>query len=495
MTTEVIRVLAADSTYRIKTTGGNGERAFHGPAGIVSLRVGNQKNAITIPTDPQGALALKPRNIKPDHVLSAWKVVAGQVERGAIAGRIILIGASAPGLVDLHQTPLGQRPGTEIEAQAIAQILSGDYLQRPDWATGLEILVAALLGAGAILMLPRLPPARGAALALAICGGLGGGCYLSFRFAGLLLDPIFPALCTTAVYLTATLDSFLVSERERLFVRRAFSQYLSPSLVRELVAHPERLKIGGERRILTIMFTDIAGFTSLTERLGPEMLAPIINRYFEGISDIVMNHGGMVNQFAGDAVLAFFNAPLDQPDHAARALACARAVDLFAEAFRVRESSPGAVFGQTRIGVHTGPAVVGNFGSFQRTQYGALGDSLNTASRIEQINKYFKTRICASEATIRQSLDKSNRPLGDIQFIGKKDYLTIYEVLQSGQELSPQVQAYCFVYEQLRQGRLEPAEHMFQRIEQQLPPDGPTTFHLERLRAGTGGHQIAMDRK
>jgi adenylate cyclase len=495
MIAEVVRTLTKDTTYRIKVAGGSGEPAFSTHTGIVSVQVGRPPRAVTIPTDANGALILKPREIATDHRVPAWQVIEGITDPKLLAGHIALIGASAPGLVDLHQTALGLQPGVEIEARAISQILAGDYLGRPDWMTGLELILAGSLGAILIYLLPMLGAPWGAFLVALAYLGLGASAYTAYSLGHRLFDPVYPGLCVAGTYLVVTMDSFRTVERERAFIRHAFSRYLSPTLVRELAANPARLRIGGERRMMSFILTDIAGFTALSEKLGPELLTPIINRYFDGASDIVMKHGGMVNQFAGDSILAFFNAPAEQPDHAARALACARDLDAFAEGFRRRESSDQAIFGVTRIGVHTGFAVVGNFGSSRRFQYGALGDTLNTTSRIEEINKYFSTRVCASELTVRSGGDMNVRPLGTVQFIGKKEYLEIFEVRHHGQESEDPLKTYRQAYQCLQQGESDEASRLFYLFDQEVPNDGPTRFHLARLNAGHRDHRIAMDRK
>jgi adenylate cyclase len=496
MVAEILRVLAGDSTYRVKTAGGNGESSLGTDSGIVALRVGQSPGtAFTIPTDATGAIPLRLGQFPRDNVIPAWRLLDGTADRRLIDGHIVLVGASASGLADLHQTALGLRPGTEIAAQALSQILDADYLRRPDWATGMELSLAFLLGGALILSLPKLDATRGAFLLLSWFAVLASVAYAAFRYGHWLFDPGYPALCLGGVYLMVTLDSFRTVERERAFIRRAFARYLSPALVAQLAADPKRLKIGGERRMMTFIFTDIAGFTPMTEKVGPERLAPVINRYFDGVSEVIMRHGGMVNQFVGDAVLAFFNAPTDQPDHAARALACARDLDRFAEQFRRRESVPPIDFGETRIGVHSGYAVVGNFGSSRRFHYGALGDTINVASRIEQLNKFFGTRICISDETLKLSGDQGARPLGEVQVLGTHRFLAIHELLQSEREEEDHVDLYRDAYELLRRGDIAAAAVLFTRAASLAPGDRPTQLHLKRLDEGHFDQRIVMDRK
>jgi adenylate cyclase len=246
---------------------------------------------------------------------------------------------------------------------------------------------------------------------------------------------------------------------------------------------------------MTFLFTDIAGFTGLSERLGPAALAPILNEYFDGACGVIFAAGGMVNEFIGDAILAFFNAPLDQPDHAERALAAARALDRFAEGFRRVQSARGIAFGATRIGVHTGSALVGNFGATQRFKYSALGDVVNTASRIEGLNKFFGTRACASQTTVAAAGDTRMRPVGSVTVSGKTEALTIFEILAVDEPDDAFLNRYRYAYLALEAGRLDEARARFEELQGMASADGPVAFHLERLRRNAGGTIIVMTEK
>jgi adenylate cyclase len=218
------------------------------------------------------------------------------------------------------------------------------------------------------------------------------------------------------------------AHRERRFIRNAFSHYLAPQLVEELVSNPDMLRLGGERREMSILFTDIAGFTGMSEALKPEELSELLNEYLEGVSDIVMNHHGVIDKFIGDAVVGLFGVPGAEPGHAAQALECAMAIDKFAEAFRKTRSSMG--LGETRIGVHTGIATVGNFGGRSRFDYTAIGDAMNTTARLESSNRAFGTRIAvsgdclvAAEPYLQSPLPL--QPIGDVVLKGKQETIFV----------------------------------------------------------------------
>ncbi|HIJ61174.1 MAG TPA: adenylate/guanylate cyclase domain-containing protein [Rhodospirillaceae bacterium] len=493
---ETIRAFNGESTYFVKTIGGSDEPAMGGGGGIMAVRVGQSAGSLSIPTDTSGALLLHLGRFPADQTISARRVLEGALSSGSLAGRVALVGTSASGLVDLRPSVLGVRPGVELEAQAVAQILAGDFIRRPDWMPGLEAGLAGLLGGALLLILPRLGILAGAAVgAVALAGVMAASWQLYARWQW-LLDPVPPALCAAGVYLTATLGAFLAVERERIFIRRAFSRYLAPALVNRLAADPGSLSLGGERRDMSFLFTDVTGFTAMAERFAPEILAPVLNRYFDGASAVIASHGGLVDQFAGDSILAFFNAPLDQPDHAARALACARDLDSFAEAFRGEQMAAGLPFGQTRIGVHSGPAVVGNFGSSNHFQYAAIGDTVNAAARLEELNKDFGTRVCVSAETLLRCDPGSAgaiRPLGLVRVKGKMDPLDVTELLQPDCYPDSFIRIYDQAYKGLQSGQTEQAVGLLRRFAVTFPGDGPVRFYLGRIAQGHRRLREAID--
>jgi len=236
---------------------------------------------------------------------------------------------------------------------------------------------------------------------------------------------------------TTTLRAYL-ARRDGRFIRDAFSQYLAPALVDELTRHPERLKVGGERKEMSFLFSDIAGFTGLSERLTPERLSSLLNGYLDGMSEIVLKHGGTIDKFIGDAVVALFGAPTAMDDHAMRAIRCAIEMDVFSERYRTENAD--VAMGITRIGVHSGDAIVGNFGGANRFDYTAMGDSMNIAARLEAANKHFGTRVAVSEASLSRAFpgparddlaldDATILPIGNVILKGKKQPVTIYTCL------------------------------------------------------------------
>ena len=272
------------------------------------------------------------------------------------------------------------------------------------------------------------------------------------------------------------------------------ARYFSPNLVQQLVESPEALNLDGERRELTFVFTDLADFTPLVETLSPSVIVPLLNEYLDQMTQIVFRHGGTVDKVVGDAVHAMFGAPLEQPDHVARAIACGMEMDEFSEAFRERKNAEEIPLGVTRIGVHTGPAIVGNFGGEQFFDYTAHGDAINTAARLENANKQFGTRICVSEKVVEQVKDFKGRSIGTIQLPGKTEELKVFEPLNGERANSPATQAYRDAFAKLEAS--DPgANQAFAAVVGKYGDDPLSTFHLKRTLAGESGVRIVLSSK
>jgi class 3 adenylate cyclase len=282
--------------------------------------------------------------------------------------------------------------------------------------------------------------------------------------------------------------------KQRKFVQGAFSRYVSPAVVKQLVDNPESLKISGVKRDLTFIFTDIAGFTTLSEKLSPEKLAEVLNAYLEGGCEIILRHSGTVDKFIGDAIMSIFNAPIEQADHVSRGVRCALELDAFAERFRIAQNAVGVPLGHTRLGVHSGPAVIGNFGSKFRMDFTALGDTVNTAARTEGVNKYFGTRICCTEAVVAQCPDLHFRPIGEVVLKGKLTGVVLYNPVSDKEALDPLHSQYLEVYNLLRTDNPNAKEAVFQ-LHHDYPYDPLTSFHFDRVNAGLVSSRVVMEDK
>ncbi|MDJ0956495.1 MAG: adenylate/guanylate cyclase domain-containing protein [Arenicellales bacterium] len=284
---------------------------------------------------------------------------------------------------------------------------------------------------------------------------------------------------------------------DRMKVRESLAhlrRYFSPNLAKQLTENPELLGVGGERREMSFVFTDLAGFTGLVEASRPDQIIPVLNEYLDGMTRIVWQREGTIDKVVGDAVHAMFGAPLDQPDHALRAVLCAFDMDRYSESFRAKMKERGTEVGITRIGVNTGIATVGNFGSELMFDYTAHGDAVNTAARLEGANKYFGTHIAVSEYTADLVDNFFGRPIGKLVLKGRSSGLKTFEPLSEAEYHSPNVQAYLEAYDSM--ANKDPvAEEKFRELLEIYPNDSLAQFHLDRLTAGETGDTVILTGK
>lgn len=403
---EALRIALGETTVFVRSSGGSGLPAFGARTGVESVRVGNT----VLPTDASGELWLRLTHFDPRRYISAHRVLEGDLDTKEVAGRDILIGTSAIGLLDLRATPLDASvPGVEIHAQALEQMLSGDHLSRPAYATGAELLFLLAVGAAVAALIYRFGPATAAGLGTLTILVIFGASWLAYERAGLLFDPVYPSLAVMLLYLACSLDSYVATERERHRVRSAFSHYVSAPLVEELARNPQSLKLGGETREVTVLFADVRGFTQISEGMSAEALIRFLNRLFTPLSDVILDERGTIDKFMGDAVMAFWNAPVRDPQHARNA--CAAALRMLAELDKLNAllaaeaASRGEPVRPVRIGIgiNTGACCVGNVGSPQRFDYSILGDVVNIASRLEETTKTYGLPVIVGERTAKMA--------------------------------------------------------------------------------------------
>ena len=487
-TAEMLRVLLEADGYEIRVEEAGVEGAL--PA-VEAVAVGG----LVIPTDEAGRMWLHFTRPEARRSISAWKVLAGAVSDGSLAGHVVAVGTSAAGLKDLRATPLDlAAAGVAVHATAVEQMLLGHFLERPAWVEPVELVYTLLLGLVLILLLRRLKALGCLALgALAVAAAAGSSWY-AYTEHRLLIDPVLPSFAALLVYMGGSLINFVRTEAERRRVRTAFGHYLAPAVVQQLLDDPDTLRLGGERRETTFLFTDVAGFTSLTEGLEPEVLVRLLNEYLDGICRIVLRHGGTIDKIVGDALHVMFNAPGDQPDHAERAIECALELDEFCHRFAAEQRALGVDFGATRIGINTGETVVGNFGGTTRFDYTAHGDAINTAARLESVNKYFDTRVCVSETTLAHCAYPHHRPIGRLVLKGKSEGLGAYELLTASRRQAPEIVEYTKAY-RLVESCDPAAGKVFAKLAERYPDDGLIAFYAIRLEAGMTGATIRLSGK
>ncbi|CAN1722292.1 adenylate cyclase [Hyphomicrobium sp. 1Nfss2.1] len=420
---EALRIGMGESTVFVRSSGGSSVGAFGQRTGIEHVRVGK----IVLPTEADGELWLRFSRPDPRRYISAHTILDGTYEPANIKGRDILIGTSAVGLLDLRATPLDTAvPGVEVHAQALEQMLSGEHLVRPPFALGLELVYLVGVGAALAWLIGRL-----GATGAAVVGGAAillvfAGSWLAFKNTGYLLDPVYPSLAILLVYLAVSLAGYVATERERWRVRAAFGHYVAAPLVEELARNHDKLKLGGETREVTVLFADVRGFTNIAEGLSAEALIAFLNRMFTPLSEIILEERGTIDKFMGDAVMAFWNAPLADPVHAANA--CRAALRMQEELDKLNSlwAAEAAARGEAvhkvelGIGLNTGACCVGNVGSPQRFDYSILGDVVNVASRLEGETKTYGVPIVVGESTARAAPDMALLELGSVAVRGKQ---------------------------------------------------------------------------
>jgi adenylate cyclase len=415
------------------------------------------------------------------------------------SGKVVLIGAVLS-ITDRHPTPLsiiddgyrGLMPGVLIQAHAIDSLVSGAREPvSPPFLT--VLLVAALTALGVLISQLRKGLLFNVALSLIAIAAYWVFAIVGYGYGIGMLPILMPSL---ALLLSVWMMDLVIGRGERMqrqFIQSTFSRYVSPAVVERIAADPSAAAISGEKRIATFLFTDVADFTSMSEALPPEELSDVLNQYLDGACEIILRHGGTIDKFIGDAIMAIFNAPIEQSDHAAAAIRAALELDAYAEGYRLECNAKGIPLGVTRIGIHSGPAIVGNFGSSQRMDFTALGDTVNTAARTEGINKYFGTRICCTKSVVDEAPDQAFRTIGHFALKGKVDYTTLYTPLPAEYDVAAE-EEYSAAFARMEQ-QDQSASERFLALHQQYPDDPLINYHNQRLQNGEVSARIKMGSK
>jgi adenylate cyclase len=395
-----------------------------GPGGITGISLGRT----TIPVDLEGRAWVRYGLPNPGQYVRAADVLAGRIPPGRLEGHIVFIGASAAGLGDIKPAPIvGAMPGVEIQASLLQTLVAGSILRRPVGVVQLENLSLLLLGlmlawAGPFLRASFLPPLLG----LVVVGGSGVTWY-AFRYHELLVDGVYVAVALAALLFWLAMARYVREEARRRTIRNAFSRYLSPVMVDRLATSARALRIGGERRELTVLFSDIRAFTALSERFegDPEGLTALLGRYFTAMTVIIQENSGTIDKYIGDAIMAFWNAPLPVERHPRTACLAAlrmrEGLIALNEAMAAEAQERGTPPEQLRIGIglNTGVCFVGNMGSEQRFNYSVIGDPVNVASRIEGRCKGYGLDIVIGETTALAAPDLAALEIDQVRLLGK----------------------------------------------------------------------------
>jgi adenylate cyclase len=405
------------------------------PAGVQSVNLPRFR----LPTDHKGQLWIHFSHHDIGRYVSAKDVLDGKVPADRMRGRLALIGTSAIGLLDTKTTPLDAvLPGVEVHAQILESVLSGALLSEPNWTVVAELAAAIIFGLAIIVAAPILPAAIVIALGAVLIAALIGLSWYFFAVHNLLIDFTYPLISSWLIYLVLTFVNYFREQRQRQQIRSAFGFYLSPPLVEQLAKSPEKLVLGGEERRMTILFSDVRGFTTISEHYkdDPQGLTHLMNRFLTPLTNAIIERKGTIDKYIGDAIMAFWNAPLDDDEHEANACEAAlemlsRAAALNVDLKREAEAN-GGVYMPLRIGIglNSGPCVVGNMGSDFRFNYSVLGDTVNLASRLESRTKDYRLSMVIGSRTAERAKQKfATMEIDLIQVKGKKQPEVVYTVI------------------------------------------------------------------
>ncbi|NNM73175.1 CHASE2 domain-containing protein [Enterovirga aerilata] len=422
---EILRILTGGASILMRSD----------EAGVQSVRL----PGFEMQTDPHGQVWVHFTPHDPSRFLSAKDVLAGRFAPEQVANKIVLVGTSAIGLLDNKTTPLERAmPGVEVHAQVLESALTGQVLSSPSYAAAIEILVTVAVAVAIILFAPILGAVPLLLFGTAVAACLAAASWYRYSHSGLLLDATFPLGASFLVYLTLVFTNYFREQVDRSRIRSAFGQYLSPALVEQLAQNPEKLRLGGEERLMTIMFSDVRGFTTISEsyKRDPQGLTALMNRFLTPLTNAILDRQGTIDKYMGDAIMAFWNAPLDDPKQEENA--CAAALDMLRrlKAVNAEREREAAESGQAfipldiGIGINTGPCVVGNMGSNLRFDYSVLGDTVNLASRLEGQSKLYGVKVvlgAASAAKVTASFAVLEIDL--IRVKGKKEPERVFALL------------------------------------------------------------------
>ncbi len=465
---------------------------FSGSDGLESIRLGNY----VIPVTPEGFMLVPFQGgAKTYAYISAGDVLAGTVDQAALRNKIVFVGTSAPGLVDIRATPFARvLPGVEVHAAVLDAILSQNFITAPPWTPGAQMLAIAFFGAVAAAAFGLARPRVYIPVALLL---LASPVLVSIRMfmEGIFISPLYVMLTVLAQGVVLLFLRFIQEERQKLVLRNAFSHYVSPEVVSR-ITHLRGNLFAGEERELSILFTDIRGFTSISEKLSPQQVVSLLNRYFTPMTALVRDNQGTLDKFMGDALMAFWNAPLDVPEHAKLAVSSALSMQ---ESLGALNSELREEFGveiRIGVGVHTGSAYVGNMGSDDLVNYTLIGDNVNLASRLEGLCPMYGAPIIVSESTMLQCGDAfAFQYVDTLRVKGKQQPVTIYLPMPTAEyaQRLEEIRAWDAARELYGGGHFISALSAFEELQKRFPGVRLYAFYAERTRGLAASPPAAWD--
>jgi adenylate cyclase len=454
--------------------------------GVEGIQLGER----FIPTDESGELLVNylgpPKTFR--HI-SVSDILGGRVAAGTFKGKIVLVGATAMGTHDLRSTPVDPLyPGIEIHATVIDNILTQNFITKPNWSKIFDLLAIISLGALTGAALPHMSAFKGLCFAIGLFVLHIFVARWLFIYYRAWLNMVFPLLALSLNYTALTAYYYVTEEKERKRIKGTFRQYVAPLVIDELLKAPDLLKLGGEEKVLTVLFSDIAGFTTYSERYSPSEMIEILSDYYGIMTEQIFIYQGTLKEYVGDEIMAFFGAPLEQADHAQLACRAAIAMREQRQALHTEWAKIGRPLLTARTGINSGPMLVGNLGSRYRFAYGVLGDQVNLGSRLEGLNKVYGTDILIGENTARLvKNDFTLREVDSVRVVGRQQGVRVYELVANSSAVLPKEQEQAFRdyadgYAAYCAQQWDEALGLFGHSLEMWPNDGPSKTMAGRCR-------------
>ena len=454
--------------------------------GIEKIQIGD----LSVPTDELGRIMINYRgDAKTFQHISVTDILRGKVPQKDFEDKLVIVGATAVGIYDMRVTPFSTVfPGVEIHANIVDSVLSKDFLYQPTWAKIFDLLVICMTGIFLGVVLPRSGVFTGIVSLGVLFFGYIFFCQYLFSSQGWILNLVYPLLVILSIYIAITIYKYLVESRQKRFIRKAFSTYLAPTVVKQLEDSPEKLLLGGEEREITAFFSDVQGFTSISESLTPAELVELLNEFLTEMTDIILKQKGTVDKFEGDAIIAFFGAPNELENQAETASVTCVQMQKRLRELRRKWKTEGRPELKMRIGLCTGMAVVGNMGSRNRMDYTMMGDTVNTAARLEGVNKIYGIYTLVCEKTFKKASNRVwGREIDAIRVVGKHEPVKVFQLLGKSDDIDENMLQLTGLYakglELYRKRRWDDAIKYFKAALKIDPEDGPSSTLLARCSA------------
>ncbi|GMQ90727.1 MAG: adenylate/guanylate cyclase domain-containing protein [Gammaproteobacteria bacterium] len=443
-----------------------------------------------IQTDELGNMLINyngPEKTVPTYSVS--DIMNNRIKKNALQNKIVLVGTTAKGIGDVRVTPYSAGyPGVEIRANIIDNLITGNYIYKPGWVILIDLSLILFFGVALSWLLPKFGLGLSIAITTLLLATHITMSFYTFNHYNLWFNLVYPVILILLLFINATVFKYFVTEMEKRRIKSAFKYYVPATIVEQVANNIEDLKLGGEKRELTVLFSDIRGFTAMSEKLGPEELVALLNHYLTKMTDVVFKYNGMLDKYIGDAIMAVYGAPVPRSDHAS--LACQTAIDMLIELKQLQlewrnQQLPVMEIG---IGINTGPMIVGNMGSnskdLKKFNYTVIGDAVNLASRIEHLNKTYGSRILISEFTYQYTKDELRhvREIDVAQVRGRKAEVKLYEILvEDLYETLDWLPDFNEAYRLFRNDKLVQAKKIFKKLvkEQQDPV---SHYYLDRCK-------------